>query len=363
MKKPALNKLWEKNFIDLGLRVYSLGDYRMAVALDARRIIIGVFNELNFLNFSGEREKTIKTDNHRLISARSDKTSSILKVSSDCSKILLWVPDRFGVKSYIVFNPAGEVISEFDPVGGVAVGDLSTSLDGGLLVSSGKDIGIWDWNGNVLGLFRSSIDIFGLKSIMGTNFEFNSTTVTPDGNHIVLIVGGSPMNWGLYMIKTPDIDKLLNIDEAQRSGMWKDLTKLNIDLVHLNSTILAANNRLALFNGGAVSIIDFSEDRKLKFNYDYDFTEKGKSKYNFFITSNGKFIYYTSIKGKEIAFNIFDVENKVEYCDLLKFTIESFGNAVYFIPSHDGKKLVEVTSKGSWRHKENNISLFDFKYN
>lgn len=74
-------------------------------------------------------------------------------MSSDCSKILLWVPDRVGVKSYIVLNPAGEVISEFDPVGGVAVGDLSTSLEGELLVSSGKDIGVWDWNGNVLGLF------------------------------------------------------------------------------------------------------------------------------------------------------------------------------------------------------------------
>ena len=367
MKKPRLNKLWEKSFKDLDLGIYLLGEYRVALAPDAKRIIIGALNELNFLDFNGEKEKTVKTDNRRLISSRKDQASSVLKVNSDCSKILLCVPGRFGIKSHIVFNSAGQIISEFDHVGGLTSGDYSTSLDGRLLVSSGngKDIGVWDWNGNVLCIFLSSIDIFALKSIKGTNYEFNRAKVTPDGSHIAMIIGGGFEYRSLTLMKTPNLDKLLNIDEALRSEMWKDFVRLKIEDTHLDRSLLVANTRLVLLDssGGFVSIVDFSENKdELMYSYDYKFKEKG-SKENFFIDVNGKYIYYTSRKRKEITFNLFDIENRNEYSDLQVFTIDSFGNDVCFIPSYDGKKLVEISSKGRMRHKENIISLLDIKYN
>ena len=167
MKKPTLKKLWEKNFKDIGLEIYLLGDYRIALALDARRIIIGAFNELNFLDFNGKKERTMKTDNRRLISARSDRTISRLIVSSDCSKIILLAPDRFGVKSPIIFNQGGAVESEFN-----LPGTLNISLDGRLFVRSSKEeLEVCDWRGNRL-FFLSDYDPFGLKAITMQNIEF-----------------------------------------------------------------------------------------------------------------------------------------------------------------------------------------------
>ena len=64
------------------------------------------------------------------------------------------------------------------------------------------------------------------------------------------------------------------------------------------------------------------------------------------ITSNGKYIYYTSRRGKRLSFNIFDVDNGSFMRDLLIFPEDSKTD-MYFYSSHDGSKLLGIEQRGT----------------